>query len=147
MSLRRLAIVAFGAWVGLLEPRGAHARAAPPDEAALRAAAGEAALALGSYEKGEWEQTAQHGQAALAVLGPAFGWDEKKVIAPVLLVTVDALRKLGRNEEADALAAKYRAAAGRSQPAQPSPDSKAAPATSPPSGRAPGASPRTRCAA
>lgn len=129
MRLRRPVLVAFGAWLTLAGASGAHARAAVPTKEAMTAAAQDAALALGSYEEGNWERAAEHGKAALEVLGPAFGWDEKQVVAPVLLVTVDALTKLGRNEEADALAAKYRAATAQTKPDEP--PSTPAPAETP----------------
>ena len=74
MRLRRLALVAFGAWLSLAGATAAHARRAPPSREAMTGAAQDAALALASHDEGNWELAAKHGKAALDVLGPAFGW-------------------------------------------------------------------------
>ncbi|MCR9159548.1 MAG: CHAT domain-containing protein [bacterium] len=115
MFLRRLAAAALGACLGLAAAPTAHARAAP-SKAELTAAVEDAGLALGYHQQGQWAQAAKHGQAALAVFGPAFGWGEGKVVAPVVVVTVDSLMKLGRNAEADAILSKVKAARGEAKP-------------------------------
>ncbi len=94
----------------------------------MNAAAEDAALALGYHTEGKWDLAAKHGQAALAVIGPTFGWGETKVVAPVALVTVDSLMKLGRNAEADAILAKVKAARGE---ANPKPEPKPEPSDTP----------------
>lgn len=127
MFVRRLAIVALGACLGLVEPSAAHASAAP-SKAEMTAAVEDAALAMGYHTEGKWELAAKHGKAALDVIGPAFGWGEPKVVAPVVVVTVDSLMKLGRNAEADAILSKVKAARGEAKPApQPKPEPKQTP--------------------
>lgn len=94
----------------------------------MNAAVEDAALALGYHAEGKWELAAKHGQSALAVIGPAFGWGEPKVVAPVVVITVDSLMKLGRNAEADAILAKVKAARGEAKPKpEPKPEPKDAP--------------------
>ncbi len=104
MLLHRLFARGLGLWLSIAAVGVGEASAAErPTEVELRAAAKDAALALSSHDEGNWEKAAEHGQASLAVLGPAFGWAEPDVVQPVAAVTVDSLMKLGRNEEADAL--------------------------------------------
>ncbi len=121
MVLRRLLAAGFGVWLALHGVGVGVVRAAEPaTEAELKAAADDAALALGNHEQGNWEDAAKHGQAALNVLGPAFGWAEPKVVQPVAAITIDSLTKLGRNAEADALLGKVKSAlAAKGQPKQP----------------------------
>ncbi len=77
----------------------------------MKAAARNAVLAVEQHADGNWELAAKAGQEALAVFGPAMGWNESRIVRPVLAVTVDSLMKLGRNAEADVLLAKNAAAA------------------------------------
>ncbi len=123
--LRRLVCVGLGALL-FLAAAGAGNAVAAPTEAEMNGSAQNAALAVGHYEEGNWELAAKHGQESLAVIGPAFGWDEARLVKPVLAITVDSLMKLGRNAEADALLAKNAAAEGGSRPAKP--DTKPRPA-------------------
>lgn len=116
--LRRLVGVGLGALL-LLAPAGVRGAVAAPTEAEMQDAARSAALAVGAYEEGKWELAAKHGQESLAVIGPAFGWNEARLVKPVLAITVDSLMKLGRNGEADALLAKNAAAEGGSRPEEP----------------------------
>lgn len=126
MFVRRLAIAALGACLGLVAVPAARVEAAPPSKAELNAAVEDAALALGYHSEGKWELAAQHGEAALVVIGPAFGWGEPNVVAPVVVVTVDSLMKLGRNAEADAILSKVKAARGEAKP-EPQPEPRHTP--------------------
>lgn len=63
-----------------------------------------------AYKRGDFEMAATEGVAALKIVAPIAGWDSKPVRL-IAGVTVDALVKLGRNDEADAIIAKVRAAA------------------------------------
>jgi len=122
----RLVSAVFAAWV-LFAGAGDVRAAAPPTKVEVEQAAASAALALGHYDGGDWEKAALHGQAALEVLGPAFGWSEPQVVAPVLAITADSLMKLGRTDEADALIAKLKAARdaeAKPEPQPTSPESK-----------------------
>jgi len=123
--LRRLVCIGLGASL-FLAAAGTRDAVAAPTEAEMNGAAQDAALAVGHYEEGNWELAAEHGQASLAILGPAFGWREARLVKPVLAITVDSLMKLGRNAEADALLAKNAAAESGSRPAKPDPDPKPA---------------------
>ena len=133
--LRALVHAAFGTWLFLAGAGISEARAAAaPTNEQIKKAIEHAALAVVHYEKQEWATAAEHGQAALAVLGPQLGWDDRKVVQPVLGVTVDSLMKLGRNDEADALLANLVAAKKAKEPAaepEPQPQPEPEPQVSP----------------
>ncbi|MEM7156616.1 MAG: CHAT domain-containing tetratricopeptide repeat protein [Myxococcota bacterium] len=128
--LKGLVHAAFGAWLFMAGASVADARTttAPTNEE-IEDAVEHAALALGNYENNDWEAAAEHGQAALEVLGPRFGWDEPKVVQPVLALTIDSLMKLGRNAEADVLIAKLKAT--QAAKPKPTPEPSSAPAPEP----------------
>lgn len=83
---------------------------AAPSEEVLRTAAEHTAAAVEAHKAHEWEKAAEHGLAALPVLVEQFGWGNQELVKVIGVVTVDALMKLGRTAEADAILDQLKAA-------------------------------------
>jgi CHAT domain-containing protein len=91
--------------------------AAPVTNEEAAQAVVDATDAIKAHKAGDFDTAATKGQAALVTLGPMFGWHDETVQL-VAGITVDALVKLGRNAEADALIDKVRAAQLAAGPAE-----------------------------
>ncbi len=102
--MRRLAWIFLASLVGGSFVPVGRARASAPTDGELERALEDAKAAVLAHKAGDFETAATKGKAALPVFAASLGWEDETTLL-IGGITVDALEKLGRNDEADAVRA------------------------------------------